>query len=399
MRWYQYILLIFLLFMLQRPALAFNSGSDGSFGPVDTSFGFTRTIDLPPDGIIHATTINIARGSTLKFNRNALNTPVYLLATGDIIIDGNIDVSAGAGPGGGTSIAGGPGGPGGFDGGQPGVTPGAGYGPGAGQGGSIDDLSFTGNAGHRTPGGINPSDGQAYGSDLLMPIIGGSGGGAVSGLDTAGNPAVCGGTGGGGAIVIASDTSITMGNRASISAAAGSRSCPISITRAAGLGSAGAIRLVAPVISGTNVIFSVNASVNNAVKGKGRVRIDAIDRKQLIVDTANSGPVIFGTFMQVFPPIIPHLDIVDVAGQPIAVGTATPVDVTLPFNALPTQTVTVQATDFTGIVPIRVVFTPDSGVPVIVDGQIDMSTGNPASTTLTVDLPQNVLMRVNAWTL
>lgn len=69
----------------------FDFGSDGTFGAIDITVD--TTLDMPPDGIFNATTINVASGATLKFNRNALNTPVYLLATGDITIDGTIDVS------------------------------------------------------------------------------------------------------------------------------------------------------------------------------------------------------------------------------------------------------------------------------------------------------------------
>ena len=73
----------------------FSSGSDGSFGPIDIQVN--TAIDLPPDGIIHATTINVAASRLLNFKRNANNTPVYLLATGDITIIGDIGVSGARG--------------------------------------------------------------------------------------------------------------------------------------------------------------------------------------------------------------------------------------------------------------------------------------------------------------
>src|SRR2546428_5780226 len=93
------------------------------------------TLDLPADGIFRCTTINVASGVTLRFNRNALNTPVYLLATNDVTINGTIDVS-GADY---NSTTPGASGPGGFDGGLPGegdgisAVPGEGYGPGGGK--------------------------------------------------------------------------------------------------------------------------------------------------------------------------------------------------------------------------------------------------------------------------
>ncbi|NKB24261.1 MAG: hypothetical protein GKR87_07785 [Kiritimatiellae bacterium] len=84
----------------------FNSGSTGSDGALNVTVN--TNIDLPPDGIFHFTTINIAQNVTVTFNRNTLNTPVYLLAQGDITIDGDIDVSGQNSPPGGVG-AGGPG--------------------------------------------------------------------------------------------------------------------------------------------------------------------------------------------------------------------------------------------------------------------------------------------------
>jgi hypothetical protein len=39
--------------------------------------GTTNTIALPPDGILHYTTITVRSNGTLRFSKNALNTPVY----------------------------------------------------------------------------------------------------------------------------------------------------------------------------------------------------------------------------------------------------------------------------------------------------------------------------------
>jgi hypothetical protein len=106
-------LLIIAVVTFQITALAqsFSSGSDGSMGALNVTSN--RTLALPSDGIFRFTTINIAVGTTLTFTPNAMNTPVYLLATGDVTIDGTIDVSGSSG----TTVSGGRGGPGGFDGG------------------------------------------------------------------------------------------------------------------------------------------------------------------------------------------------------------------------------------------------------------------------------------------
>src|SRR5260221_13612653 len=69
-------------------AQPFSSGSDGSYGPLNVTSN--TVLDLPPDGKFLCTTITIANGTTLSFRRNALNTPVYLLATSNVVISGTI---------------------------------------------------------------------------------------------------------------------------------------------------------------------------------------------------------------------------------------------------------------------------------------------------------------------
>ncbi|HTD67918.1 MAG TPA: hypothetical protein VK846_15445, partial [Candidatus Limnocylindria bacterium] len=114
-------------------AQPFDAGSTGADGALNVTSNTTLT--LPPNGIFNFTTINVAAGTTLTFARNALNTPVHLLATSNVTINGTIDVSGAVG----SATAGGRGGPGGFDGGYPGLDantpPGAGLGPGGAAGG------------------------------------------------------------------------------------------------------------------------------------------------------------------------------------------------------------------------------------------------------------------------
>ncbi len=94
----------------------------------------------------------------------------------------------------------------------------------------------------------------------------------------------------------------------------------------------------------------------------------------------------------------PRLDITQVAGTNITAGASSPVFFYLPQGSSPNQTVTVQARDFGGVVPIRVVLTPDSGTNRVCDAQIDNTTVNPASVTVPVTVPVNVQVQVNAWT-
>ena len=347
------------------------------------------TLDLPANGIFNCTTITIASNATLRFNRNTLNTPVYLLATNNVTINGTIDVSGSPG----TATAGGAGGPGGFDGGAPvkGVLPASdGHGPGGGRGGTATDSWYDANfPGFGSYGSAayypyGRGNGAAYGSSLLIPLVGGSGGGGTTG---------CGGSGGGGAIMVASSTSIAIGGV--ITAAAGSYGAGNS-----GYGSGGAIRLVAPVISGYGSL-SVNGTVLNSwygyISGAGRVRIDCMDRRFLNV----SYPVAvasIGANMVAFPPNSPRLDITRVATNTIPVGTSSPVFFMLPQGSDTNQTVMVQARNFGTNVAIRVVLTPDSGSSSSYDTNIDNSTINPASVTVPVVVPVNVQVQVNAWT-
>src|SRR2546426_1003989 len=70
------------LAVLPAPALAqtFNSGSTGADGPFNPTAN--TTLALPPNGVFNFTTINIPSGVTVRFTRNATNTPVTMLASG-----------------------------------------------------------------------------------------------------------------------------------------------------------------------------------------------------------------------------------------------------------------------------------------------------------------------------
>jgi hypothetical protein len=379
-------------------AANFSSGSDGSLGAlnvtVDTTIDLSQTA---PNGQLNYTTVNVAAGTTLRFQRNPLNTPVFLLASGDVIIAGKIDVSGTQAPnanGGGGAPTGGVGGPGGFDGGKPGfsadIGPGSGYGPGAGKGGQND---FTADGAGAGSFGSIPTWTQSqnnhgqllYGSPLLVPMIGGSGGGGSKGAPG------FGGGGGGGAILIASSTSINITGQIW---AHGGQALGSSLNA----GSGGAVRLLAPVVRGTGTIDVQGDGGNDANAGAGRIRVDTIDRSNLQLNFAPLVLATVGADMFVFPAKVPRLDIVETAGTAIQPGTSQPVTVQLPFGANPNATVTVQAQDFGAVVPISVVLTPDSGDRIIVNSQIDNTTQSTASVPVPVTFPQNVLVTVNVWT-
>ena len=247
-------------------AQTFSSGSTGADGPFAPTSDVTLT--LPPDGVFHFTTVTIPAGVTVRFTRNTANTPVTLLATGDVTIAGTLDVSGTAGGnqlGSSTNLASnaGLGGPGGFHGGTGanGIvssTGGAGLGPGGGAGGV--PTGHAGGGGFATAGGTTPSStagGVAYGTAGLRPLIGGSGGGG-GGVDfgkTAG-----GGGGGGGAVIVASSGTITF--TGTIRARGGNGGTGgIAAIGVGGGGSGGAVRLVATTVTGTGGTMDVAGGI------------------------------------------------------------------------------------------------------------------------------------------
>ena len=267
----------------QAPPPTFNSGSDGSLGafaPVANT-----NVMLPPDGILHYTTVNIPAGVTVTFTKNATNTPVTMLATGDVAIAGSMNLSGENGVVGGqfvgfrASTAPGPGGFAGGQGGSSGLTNNAasdGSGPGGGRAGQ----AYGG-----APGFVNSANGGTYGAPVsfvsLLPLFGGSGGGGTDGGNTAtqfGNdPSYAGVSAGagGGAMVVASTTRITISGSILANGGAGIElngfTCP------SGSGSGGAIRLVAPVVSVTGTLQATSPVKNCTAPGSpGRIRIESV---------------------------------------------------------------------------------------------------------------------------
>ena len=103
--------------------------------------------------------------------------------------------------------------------------------------------------------------------------------------------------------------------------------------------------------------------------------------------------------MHVFAPgPIPRLDILEAAGQSIPEGTNAAVRVVLPIGGSTNQNIKIQARNFTGIVPIHVVVTPDNAPSITYTNQINMSTGNPAQLTVNVVIPAGTASTINAWT-
>ncbi len=350
-------------------AADFNSGSDGSYGPLNVTAN--TTLDLPADGVLHCTTVNVAANATLRFNRNPLNTPVMILAQGDVTIAGSVTVS-------GTDASGaiaGAGGPGGFDGGFGGFGPsgaanrgGDGQGPGRGLNADGQRLAVYAN-----PVGSNN---RVYGNVLVLPLIGGSGGAALNG-----NPGIAGG-GGGGAILVASNTRIIVNG--AINAQGG--------YSAYGGGSGGAIRLVAPTGGGGGNLRADGGGGG----GNGRVRIDCTDPNAFRNLTVTGVPT-RGTRMFALPQTSPKLHIVSVAGQAVPVNAATGVSIELPAGSPASQTVVVRGEGFAGEVPLQVVVLPEHSASSVFDATLNGS-ANPPEVSVAVSLPVGEPTRVQVWT-
>jgi hypothetical protein len=286
-------------------AQVFDSGSDGSDGALVLTAGlgtivfdprdaarWGKVLDPDGDGVYHFTTITIGSGTTLKLSGDKVNKPVYFLASGDIVINGIVDLTGASGietfdisvrrqvtiPGSG-GYAGGAGGVAGTS-----IAPTPGEGPGGGFGG-VAGCSFATNQNRRCGMG-----GTFTGNRYLVPLIGGSGGeGAL-----ADSTVFYSGGAGGGAILIASSTSITLVGSILAGGGAGGQYFQggTSFPSAGGGGSGGAIRLVAPVLSG-NGHLNVNGA---AVSGSpGWVRLEGFQISSSFVLDSGGGVVTRGS--------------------------------------------------------------------------------------------------------
>lgn len=332
------------------PAISGISGSDGSYGPItiDSSAPSTTWLDLPPDGIIHATTITVASNKTLRFNRNAANTPVVLLATGDVEIIGTINVSGGNGLGG----------PGGFDGGlcDPFLGGAWGEGPDAGPNGVVSSLS-----------------------PLAHPLIGGSGGAVVD----CHSSSIYGGAGGG-AILIASDTEIRGSGSVRARGSGG-----FSGTRPGG---GGTIRLVAPRVS---ISGFLDADSVGGSASQGVVRVDRIFGGNSYSCSRARICRVSSLLATLLDQPVPSIRIEEVAGSLVPLDFEGIWNVVLPLGSDPQQPVTFTLSNFSGLVEADVVLMPEFGPHLVYPVVVDMGDGSAsASFTEEVTFPVNRATKV-----
>ena len=266
-----------------------------------------------PNGIWNYTTIDIPAGITVRFKRNSANTPVRWLATGNVTINGTLNLN---GQTFGNTARGdlAPlGGPGGFDGGPGGVR-------------SDASGSFAGKPGQGPSGGApgisefgqsdNGTHAPGIGNVFLQPLMGGSGGGGSgSNLTVDGVP----GTGGGGAILISSSRDIVLNGRILANGGFIERCCG----NRGGAGSGGAVLLRGDRIVGTGRIEAARSLLPGGIEGTdfardGRIRLEAyfrgISGANLIGNTTQANPSANGELNLGAG----ELRIVSVAGQTVA---------------------------------------------------------------------------------
>jgi hypothetical protein len=304
-------------------AQSFESGSDGSDGalfvPADTELiidlGNALTgpwdteipLEAAGDGIYDSdnwavvfkyTTIDIELGATVRFINHPKNPPVVWLAEGSVTIDGEVNLDGGDGAdvlAGGYAIPG----PGGFEGGTGsfnGIFASAGFGPG---GGGVGDGGGFGQMGEGSNGG------DSYGSDGMIPIIGGSDGGGRPNTTSRGGA-------GGGSILIGSSGEIAFGQFAELSVRGGN---PSANTSNSGAGSGGGIRLVAnEILSSGGDIFAFGGTTGDD-GGHGRIRLEATD----IAFAGSIGPTAEISFAPspIFSDLVPTLEATVVDDIPV----------------------------------------------------------------------------------
>jgi hypothetical protein len=443
-------------------AFAFNSGSTGADGALAPTAAGTVEIQLPPSGILNYTSINIPAGVTVKFKKNALNTPVHLLVSGDVTIAGQLRLDGTHSAFTGTAVDGvqaddgnpGIGGPGGFDGGRGGrddtalrneiIRGGAGLGPGGGLGGlegANQDCNINGRyypyigggAGHATRadgyngrsncGAAAPAGarGVAYGSNILQPLIGGSGGGGGRGGK---NFAGSGGGGGGGAILIAASGKVTMASTGYITADGGAAGISEG-QDAGGVGGAGAggsVRIIATTITGNGTLTALGAcyykpGLNNYYyyAPNGYLYAErfndcgnygsSVGRIRLEADvntfTGPSYPPYFSdTPGPIFLSSLPSLRIASVAGTAVPANPTGNADVTLPANVANPVAVNFETTNVPTGNTVLLRMIPAYGTPIEVLSPAIAGTTAAGTASVQVALPQgpSVLQATTTYT-
>lgn len=378
-----------------------STGADGAFAPTTS-----QSIAVPDSGVFNFTTFNIPTGVTITFTRNSTNKPLTILASGDVVIAGTINMDGKVGNANGT---GGLGGPGGFNGGSGGYgfdqsfTGVPGDGPGAG-GGGLGSSTITlpgsgGGAGFGTNGAAGQSgtvSGQAgprFGTVTILPLVGGSGGGGGGARN---NDRGGAGGGGGGAILIASSGTIT--HSGTILGRGGNGGTG---NAGGGAGSGGAVRLIANTIIGAGNLNvgggsggGANVSFQGGGGGQGWIRVEAFDYSGF---TGSSTPVNIISFAfphPIAPPNAPSLRISTVGGvtaPPNPLGSLQGVpDVIVPSSQTNPVTVALEGSNLPLGTIVQVILTPSRGARTTVQSSGLTGTESASTASASLTLPGGI---------
>lgn len=422
--------------LLTNIAHAFDSGSTGADGVFSPTVN--TVVQLPPSGVLNYTSVNIPYGVTVSFKKNALNTPVYILVSGDATINGTLSVSATKAADTGTAGDGnladdgnpGLGGPGGYDGGRGGrpdvnlrpkiVSGASGLGPGGGYPGTgrVRDGYYCNkpaqyrnsvgyDASHKERGPSAPAavlcegkeaDGfianpvmpniLAYGSPVLQPLVGGSGGGGGAGGT---NFSGAGGGGGGGALLLAVSGTLDLKNNGNVVAYStpGAAIKGENAGGTGGSGSGGAIRIIATNFKGDGAIrtcsLDTNWSCSYNTDGYGRIRVEADN----ITYTGSSTPTyIADTPAPVFLSNVPSLKFVSIGGTNVPANPTGKGDVSFPATLVNPVTVQLATTNVPPGNTITVKLVPSNSLPTEVVSPAITGTTASGSASVQLTLPQ-----------
>ncbi|MBA5868083.1 MAG: hypothetical protein GDA67_15430 [Nitrospira sp. CR1.3] len=266
-------------------------GADGSDGAFNPATNVTINLALAPTGtwngpnsspgngvydpdkwavVFRYSSVNIASGRTVTFSSHPSGAPVIWLLNGPVTIAGTLDVSSRkiAGIGNNTFLGFELPGPGGFRGAGSNTT--GGLGPGGTDSGS-----------HASYG----TGTRAYGNSRVVPLIGGSGAGSSGNYGEAG----------GGAILIAATSLVTLNGAVRANASVDSFGPPLNPG-----GSGGAIRMICDSLSGTGQLRATPTGSATGGSNKGRIRIEINQGGIASSDPAYSQGVV-GSIAQLWP--------------------------------------------------------------------------------------------------
>src|ERR1043165_9413480 len=382
-----------------------STGADGAFSPT-----VSASVAVPESGVFNYTTVNIPTGVTITYTRSSTNKPLTILASGDVVIAGTINID---GKPGNNNGLGGLGGPGGFSVGSGGYgfdqsfsgVPGDGP---SGGGGGLGGATVTGtnigdgggggyglagsNGGGGTNGGIG---GPRFGAVTILPLIGGSGGGGgAAAANTRGGP----GGGGGGAILIASSGTITL-NGTIFSRGGAALGC-CTFFAGGGGGAGGAIRLISNTFTGNgtmNVSGGGGAGGNfhtGGSGGQGYVRVEAFDKNNFTGSTTPTNIISFSLPHPITPPNAPSLRIASVGGvnapaSPLGSLQGVP-DIIVPSSQPNPVTVALEGANLPVGTVVQVTVTPSTGNRTTVQSSALAGTEAASTASASVTLPAGI---------